>query len=70
MMRAIWIVVLAGCAAAPAPLAANHPAATTAPAGRIAPAPASLRAGVIMYPDVPKPTAKKPGGHHHHDQHP
>jgi hypothetical protein len=66
MMRAIWIFVFAGCAATPAPLASNHPSTTTAPAGRIAPAPSSLRAGVITYPDVPKPTVKKPGGHHHH----
>ncbi len=63
-MRLI-LIVLAGCASAPAPLAVTHPASPSAPTGRLAPAPAALRAGVIAYPDVPKPQAA-PGGHHHH----
>ncbi len=68
-MRKIWIIapiICVGCAASPSPLAANHPATSTAPTGRIAPAPASLRAGVVAYPDVPKPADKKPATHHHH----
>ncbi|MGE0399965.1 MAG: hypothetical protein AB7T06_24835 [Kofleriaceae bacterium] len=64
-MRAL-IIVFAGCAASPSPLPANHPATTTAPPGRVAPAPASLRAGVVAYPDVPKQQAKPPAHHHHH----
>jgi hypothetical protein len=65
-MIRIWIIALAGCAVSPSQLASNHPASATAPPGRLAPAPASLRAGVIAYPDVPKPSEKKPAGHHHH----
>lgn len=64
-MRFLFIA-LAGCAASTPPLATNHPATTTAPVGRIAPAPASLRTGVVAYPDVPKPQAKPSGGPHHH----
>lgn len=60
------LVLLAGCAASAAPLDAKHPASSSASAGRIAPAPPSLRVGVIAYPDVPKPQAQPAGQHHHH----
>lgn len=59
-------VVLCGCAVSPAALPSSHPATSTATPGRLAPAPASLRVGVVAYPDVPKPQ-DKPAGHHHHD---
>jgi hypothetical protein len=62
----ILVIAFVGCAASPPPLSANHPASTSASVGRIAPAPASLRAGVVAYPDVPMPQAKPAGAHHHH----
>lgn len=64
-MTKLVLVLLAGCAVSPS-LDARHPASDKAVPGRLAPAPASLRANVIAYPDVPKPSEKKPGGHHHH----
>jgi hypothetical protein len=65
MMR-LLLIMCAGCAASPSSLSSQHPASSTATQGRIAPAPPSLRAGVIAYPDVPKPQTKPAGHHHHH----
>lgn len=65
-MRFLLVICVAGCASAPAALSADHPANPKAPTGRIAPAPASLRANVIAYPDVPKTQAPAPAHHHHH----
>jgi hypothetical protein len=50
-------------AAAPPP---EHPASPSAPAGRLAGAPASLRPGVVEYPDVPAVRAPAATPHHHH----
>jgi hypothetical protein len=67
-VAAVLVAALAsGCAVRAAPLPANHPARASAPVGRLAGAPASLRPGVVAYPGVP---ALRPddqgGGHHHH----
>jgi hypothetical protein len=60
-MRAL-LVLLAACAVAAPP----HPEAARpdAPTGRLAGAPASLRPGVVSYPDVPAAHAA-PVRHHH-----
>lgn len=63
-----WVftaLLLGGCGIRPAVLAPTHPASTLAPNGRLAGAPASLRPGVIEYPDVPV-TRSEPAPHHHH----
>ena len=66
MMR-LALLFVAGCAVAPATLPATHPAAASAPPGRLAGAPATLRPGVVAYPDVPAIQAA-PEQHHHHAQ--
>jgi hypothetical protein len=58
--------VIAGCAVAPAALPAGHPANAAAPTGRLAGPPASLRPGVISYPDIPAHAADPAAEHHHH----
>jgi len=60
----VALVFVAGCAIAPAPLPATHPANPRAPLGELAGPPAELRPGVVHY-DLP---AVKPGEpeHHHH----
>lgn len=67
-MRLVVLLLLAGGCAATAPaLPATHPSSTTAPQGRLAGAPPSLRAGVISYPDVPPlRTSAEPDHHHDH----
>jgi hypothetical protein len=64
-MRSLLLVVVAGCAVSPPALAPTHPASALAPAGRLAGAPASLRPGVVEYPDVPA-ARTEPAPHHHH----
>lgn len=59
------IVLLASCAADPLALPAQHPANPHAPVGQLAGAPASLRPGVIAYPDVPVGKPAEPAHHHH-----
>ena len=54
-----------GCGTHPQ-LPADHPAQPGAPTGRLAGAPASLRAGVVQYPDVPAVRSEPPAAHHHH----
>lgn len=66
-MRFLAILALfTGCAASPPALDARNPANPSAPPGRLAGPPPSLRAGVISYPDVPVSAPKKPAEHHHH----
>ena len=65
-MRLAALVLASGCAATAPAITASHPASPEAPAGRVAGAPPSLRAGVIAYPDVPPLDAEKPTGHDHH----
>jgi hypothetical protein len=65
-MRLVFAILLAGCSVAATPPAATHPASASAPTGRLAGAPPSLRAGVVVYPDVPPLRAAEPAGHHHH----
>jgi hypothetical protein len=61
-----WLLVLvAGCAPHVA-VPASHPANRAAPPGRLAGAPASLRPGVVAYPDVPVLRREAPDAHHHH----
>lgn len=62
-MRAIVLAVLASCAVAPS-IPADHPASPQAPIGALAGAPAALRPGVVVYPDLPK--LREPGTHEHH----
>jgi len=62
----IALVVLAACAAHAPALPADHPANPAAPVGRVAGAPASLRPGVVSYPDVPAVRAAPAHDHHHH----
>jgi hypothetical protein len=66
-MRAL-IVLLAACSVRAPQVTAEHPASPAAPTGRLAPAPAALRAGVVDYKDVPELRNEAPsdGGHHHH----
>lgn len=68
LVVAALALALGACAvhaAAPPP---EHPASPAAPAGRLAGAPASLRPGVVAYPEVPalRPPAAAPSHHHHH----
>jgi len=64
-MRFYWVVLLAACATT-ASLPPDHPARATAPTGRLAGAPASLRPGVAGYPDLPAQREPPPPTHHHH----
>jgi hypothetical protein len=59
----LLVVLIAACAV-PAP-ALPEVARPDAPVGRLAGAPASLRPGVVSYPDVPA-TRAAPAHHHHH----
>jgi len=64
--RAVALVLgLAACAVHEPALPADHPASPHAPIGRVAGAPASLRPGVVVYPDVPAVRAEPPAHHHH-----
>lgn len=65
-MRVLAIVLLLAACAVPAP-ARPQAARPDAPAGRLAGAPATLRPGVVRYPDVPAVRAAPPP-HHHHPQ--
>jgi hypothetical protein len=58
------LLICAGCAVSPAPLAATSPANPRAPVGQLAGAPAALRAGVVHY-DLPA-VKTEPEHHHHH----
>lgn len=62
-MRFVLLLV-AGCAVSPPPPPVA--ARADAPTGRLAGAPASLRPGVVAYPDVPVHAAEPPMHHHHH----
>jgi len=64
-MRRAALLLVAACATH-APLPADHPARSTAPTGRLAGAPASLRPGVASYPDLPAQREPPPPTHHHH----
>ena len=59
------LLALASCTAHAPELPPDHPASSRAPIGRVAGAPASLRPGVVAYPDVPAVRAA-PEHHHHH----
>ncbi|MCX5747034.1 MAG: hypothetical protein NT062_31575 [Proteobacteria bacterium] len=63
----VVVVTGGGCAIDP-DRPVGHPASPTAPIGRLAPAPPSLRPGVVAYPDVPLVRAAPE--HHHHKQTP
>ncbi len=65
-MRALALVLVAACATAAPPLAADHPANPRAPTGRLAGAPPSLRPGAVKYDDVPALRTTAPPMHHHH----
>ena len=66
MVVAFTLAGLVGaCAARPVAPAASHPANPAAPTGRLAGAPASLRPGVVVYPDVPA-TRTAPAHPHKH----
>ncbi len=66
-MRAL-LFALAACATSPS-IPTDHPASPRAPIGELAGAPAALRPGVVVYPDVPKLRATDDATmhHHHHD---
>ena len=64
-MKRLLLALLAGCAGHVA-VPAGHPANPAAPVGRLAGAPASLRPGVVAYPDVPALRREAPEPHHHH----
>jgi hypothetical protein len=68
MRHVIGLLVLAGCTVHRAPSPATHPANPAAPAGRLAGAPPSLRAGVVDYQDVPplRDDEPPPSEHQHH----
>jgi hypothetical protein len=57
--------VLAGCAVSSPALPHEHPANPTAPTGRLAGAPATLRPGVVDYA-LPATKPAEPEVHHHH----
>jgi hypothetical protein len=61
-----WLLPLVCACAVDVPLPAKHPANVSAPAGRLAGAPATLRPGVVSYPDVPALRAEPPPQQHHH----
>jgi hypothetical protein len=65
MRHVIWLV-LAGCAVSSAPRPAAHPASASAPTGRLAGPPPSLRPGVVEYKDVPALRKEPPPAEHHH----
>lgn len=76
MLRRVAIATLAtvvlamlgaACATNRRALPATHTASRAAPVGRLAPAPPSLRPGVVVYPDVPaiRPAAPVDHSHHH-----
>ena len=67
-MRALVLCLFITACAIEAPsLPATHPANPSAPVGRLAGPPATLRLGVVSYPDVPVTrTAEPPAQHHHH----
>jgi hypothetical protein len=58
------LVFLVACAVPPP--ARPTAAKADAPTGRLAGAPATLRPGVVSYPDVPAIKAAPPMHHHHH----
>jgi hypothetical protein len=60
------LAFVAGCAMAPASLPASHPASPSAPTGRLAGAPATLRAGAAVYADVPPLRTETAAPQHHH----
>lgn len=63
MRRLLLLVLLASCATtAPVPASAR----ATAPIGRLAGAPATLRRGVVTYDGLPAPRSDAPPMHHHH----
>jgi hypothetical protein len=64
-MRYVIALLLAGCAVPHAPLASTSPANPSAPTGRLAGAPATLRSGVVQY-DLPPVREQAPAEHHHH----
>ncbi len=64
--RVLVLILVGGCAVDPAALAPTHPASSRAPVGRLAGAPASLRPGVVEYPDVPAMRTEPAPQHHHH----
>jgi len=65
MRHVIWLL-LAGCAV-PAPARpATHPASASAPTGRLAGPPPSLRPGAVEYKDVPALRNDTPAPEHHH----
>jgi hypothetical protein len=67
LLLAAAVVAAAGACAARAPaVPTTHPASPSAPSGRLAGAPASLRPGVVVYPDVPAMRAPSAESHHHH----
>jgi len=64
-----WIAcasLLGACAVRGPERPTTHPADPAAPSGRLAGASASLRAGVVAYPDVPVLHEAPPPEHHHH----
>jgi len=63
-MRLFLALAIAGCAVTPPPPPAA--ARADAPTGRLAGAPASLRPGVVTYPDLPAAQTAPPAHHHHH----
>jgi hypothetical protein len=68
-MRAVLVVVLlgSGCAPTAMPLSANHPGASTGPAGRLAGPPPALRPDAASRADA-APTAELPKEEHHHHE--
>jgi hypothetical protein len=66
MRTAVLGCLLGACAVHGPALAPTHPASATAPIGRLAGAPPSLRPGVVTYPDVPATRAAPEAPHHHH----
>jgi hypothetical protein len=64
-MRYVVALMLASCAVPRAPLVSTSPANPAAPTGRLAGAPATLRAGVVQY-DLPPVREQAPAEHHHH----
>jgi hypothetical protein len=62
-MKALILIFVAGCAIDAPTSALCSP---TAPIGRLAGAPATLRPGVATYADVPALRTEPPPMHHHH----
>jgi hypothetical protein len=62
---ALLLTAVASCAVTHAPPAATSPANPSAPTGRLAGAPATLRRGVVQY-DLPAVRQQAPAEHHHH----